>query len=401
MPRPTRGAAGPVFCYEPRMKASTEAPGGAPGSADPARPGGTPKGDPGGDPRRRLPDPALNLEPPVSALRDDITPTGTLFVRNNGTLPEVSPEAAGGWTLEIGGLVGQPLNLTLAGLRGRFEEVELVSAIECAGNGRAEFQPRTDGLPWGHGAVGCARWTGFRLGDLLRAAGVAEGAVYVGFESPDHAIGRPGQAALSRGLPIAKALAPETLVATAMNGAPLTAEHGFPLRIVAPGFPGSAWQKWLRRVVVLDREHDGAKMTGLDYRMPRRPLRPEEAPDPAEFEVITDMPVKSLITEPEEGFRAAGPLTLRGFAWSGHVPVASVEVSGDGGATWHGARLEEAAGPWAWRRFVAEGVAAPRGPVELLARATDRLGRAQPLEPVWNPRGYLNNAVHRVRGEVG
>jgi DMSO/TMAO reductase YedYZ molybdopterin-dependent catalytic subunit len=248
--------------------------------------------------------------------------------------------------------------------------------------------------------VGCARWTGFRLSDLLAEAGPAESAVYVGFESPDHVIGRPGVPVLSRGLPISKALAPETLVACAMNGAPLPAEHGFPLRVVAPGFPGAAWQKWLHRVVVLDHEHDGAKMTGLDYRMPCRPVSPDEMPDPAEFKVITDMPIKSLISEPAEGFEVRAPLTVRGFAWSGHVPVQRVEVSVDGGATWLSATLEPGPGPWAWRRFTAEGLVAPAGPVQVMARATDRLGQSQPLDPVWNPRGYLNNAIHRVDGHM-
>ncbi|MCW8088342.1 sulfite oxidase [Sabulicella glaciei] len=352
------------------------------------------------DVRRRLPDPALNLEPPVSALRQETTPAGTFFVRNNGILPDPDAEAVRVWTLAVGGEVRRPLSLTLAALRERFEEVEIVSVLECAGNGRAGFSPAVEGLPWGHGAVGCARWTGFRLGDLLAEAGVADSAVYVGFESPDHAIGRPGVPALSRGLPIGKALAPETLVAYAMNGAPLTAEHGSPLRIVAPGYPGSAWQKWLHRVVVLDREHDGAKMTGLDYRMPSRPVSPGEEPNPAEFQVITDMPVKSLIHDPAEGFEARGPLTVRGFAWSGHVPVRCVEVSADGGATWQAAKLEPGSGPWAWRRFTIEGLAIPAGPAEVMARATDRQGRSQPLDPAWNPRGYLNNAVHRVRGQV-
>ena len=206
--------------------------------------------------------------------------------------------------------------------------------------------------------------------------------------------------ALSRGLPIAKALAPETLVAYAMNDEPLPFLHGGPLRIVAPGFPGSAWQKWLARIWVRDREHDGEKMTGTNYRLPRRPVAPDGPFDPADFAVIEDMPVKALVTAPAEGFRAAAgaPLAIRGFAWSGHVPVASVAVSADGGATWHAAELEGAGERFAWRRFRAV-LAVPPGPVTLAARATDAAGRAQPLDNApWNPRGYCNNAVHRVRG---
>lgn len=349
---------------------------------------------------RRLADPALNQEPPPHLLRSPITPSRHFFVRNNGTMPEASPDAGTSWVLEVAGLVRRPLCLTIAELRARFPIVEVTAVLECAGNGRTGFSPPVPGLAWGHGAVGCARWTGIRLADLLAEAGAEPGAVYVAHESPDRAMDDPSKPALSRGLPIAKALAPETLLAFGMNGAPLEPVHGFPLRIVAPGFPGSAWQKWLNRLVVLDREHDGAKMTGLDYRMPRQPVLPDETPDPAQFDVITDMPVKSLITEPAEDFRATGPMIVRGFAWSGSIPVARVEVSIDGGAHWHEAALEPADGPWAWRRFTAFTLLPEPGEVEVMARATDLAGNQQPIEPVWNPRGYLNNAVHRIRGRV-
>ncbi|MBS7790821.1 sulfite oxidase [Roseococcus sp. SDR] len=347
-----------------------------------------------------LADPALNQETPPHLLTTPITPTELFFVRNNGTLPEVSPQAAADWTLEVTGCVRRPLSLRLDELRGRFPTVEVTAVLECAGNGRSAFEPPVPGLAWGPGAVGCARWTGVRLADVLAEAGVTAEAVYVAHESPDHAIGAPGQPALSRGLPLAKALAPETLLAFGMNGAPLDPLHGFPLRVVAPGYPGSAWQKWLSRIVVRDREHDGAKMTGLDYRMPRRPIRPGEAPDPSLFDVITDMPVKSLITEPAPGFCTSGPVMVGGFAWSGASEVERVEVSADGGATWQRATLEPGEGPWAWHRFKALMLLPAAGEVELLARATDAAGNAQPMQPVWNPRGYLNNAVHRIRGRM-
>lgn len=347
-----------------------------------------------------LADPALNQETPPHLLDQPITPTPLFFVRNNGSLPAVRHEEAEDWVLEVTGRVARPLTLSLRELRARFPQVELTAVLECAGNGRSGFAPPVPGLAWGHGAVGCARWTGVRLADVLAAAGVAADAAYVGHESPDHALGAPGQPALSRGLPIAKALAPETLLAFGMNGAPLDPLHGFPLRVVAPGFPGAAWQKWLRRILVLDREHDGAKMTGLDYRMPRRPVQPGETPDPAIFEVITDMPVKCLITEPAADFSASGPVSVAGFAWSGAVPVERVEVSADGGANWQRAELEPGEGRWAWRRFHALLDLPGRGEVELMARAMDVAGKTQPLEPAWNPRGYLNNAVHRIRGRA-
>lgn len=300
-----------------------------------------------------LTDPALNQETPPHLLRAPLTPTPLFFVRNNGTVPALLRGAEQDWRLEVTGLVERPLSLSLGELRESLPVVDVTAVLECAGNGRSGFTPPVPGLAWGDGAVGCARWTGIRLADVLSHAGLRKGAVYVAHESPDHVVGAPGQPALSRGLPIGKALSPETLLAFGMNGAPLDLLHGFPLRVVAPGYPGSAWQKWLTRLEVRDCEHDGAKMTGLDYRMPRRSVRPDETPDPAMFSVITDMPVKSLITEPAEDFRASGPMIVSGFAWSGAVPVWRVDVSVDGGHTWLPASLEQGAGPWAWRRFTA------------------------------------------------
>jgi DMSO/TMAO reductase YedYZ molybdopterin-dependent catalytic subunit len=188
-----------------------------------------------------------------------------------------------------------------------------------------------------------------------------------------------------------------------VNGAPLATLHGAPLRIVAPGYPGSAWQKWLSRIWVRDREHDGEKMTGTNYRLPREPVGPGETIDPKRFDVITDMLVRSVITAPAEGFTApAGePLEVRGFAWSGHTPVASVAVSADGGTTWTQAALEPASDRFAWRRFRAGVRPQQGGPVTLCARATDAAGVSQPLTSAeWNPRGYCNNGVHRIGGRI-
>ena len=346
-------------------------------------------------------DAALNAEPPVAALDRDITPIEAFFVRNNGLLPDIGD--SGDWTLAIDGEVDRPAVWTLAGLRQHFETVTVTAVLECAGNGRGQLDPATDGLPWGLGAVGCARWTGVRLADVLEHATPKASAVYTGHHSPDHPAGKPEKPAISRGLPLAKALAPETLVAFGMNDGPLPLLHGGPLRIVAPGFPGSAWQKWLNRISLRPHEHDGEKMGGTDYRLPRLPLAPGDPLDPAQFAVITDMPVKSLITRPLAGFAApAGQdIAVSGFAWSGAVPVAALCVSADGGASWREAVLEPGEGAFAWRRFSAAIPAAEAGPMTIMARATDALGRSQPLDPPWNPRGYCNNVVQRVEGTVG
>jgi sulfite oxidase len=343
----------------------------------------------------------LNAEPALSMLGDDITPIDAFFIRNNGTLPETG--AVEDWRLTIDGEVERPTVWSIAELRARFEVVTLTAVLECAGNGRSQFSPATDGLAWRLGAVGCARWTGVRLKDVLDHAGVKPSAVYTGHYAPDRSYSNAAKPALSRGLPIAKALSPETLIAFEMNGEPLPALHGGPLRIVAPGYPGSAWQKWLDRISLRDREHDGEKMGGTDYRMPRRPVPPGEALDPAEFEVIIDMPVKSLISSPVPGFTMAvgETLAVEGFAWSGAIPLAGVRVSGDGGESWREVELAAGESEFAWRRFRTEFVIDQPGPVAVMAQAYDVAGNVQPIDAVWNPRGYCNNQVQRVTGAAG
>jgi DMSO/TMAO reductase YedYZ molybdopterin-dependent catalytic subunit len=349
-----------------------------------------------------MPDMAFNAEALPQNLDSDITPISEFFVRNNGTLPDLGDDAVATWRLEIDGEVEQPSSFTIGDLKRRFEVVSATAVLECAGNGRAFFDPATDGVPWRLGAVGCALWTGVRLRDVLQFVGVKATAVYTGHYSPDKKLGSLAPA-ISRGLPIAKAFAEETLIAFAMNGEPLPLLHGGPLRVVAPGFPGSAWQKWLTRISLLEREHDGEKMTGTDYRLPTVPVKPGEVFDPAAFAVITDIPVKSLVTHPPGVFEAkqGDIIEVRGYAWSGHDPVASVAVSVNGGASWLRADLGELPSRFAWRRFHALVYFDEAGVLEVLARATTLSGRSQPLEsPPWNPRGYCNNTVHRVAGNI-
>ncbi len=347
--------------------------------------------------------PELNAEAPAHLLDDDITPVSRLFTRNTGRIPVFGTEQITRWTLAIDGCVSQPQSWTIGALREEFEIVSESAVMECAGNGRAFFPDPVGPTPWRHGAVGCVQWTGVRLTDLLQRCGVLPHAVYTGHHSPDVTLDGRGPA-ISRGLPIAKALASETLVAFAINDEPLPLLHGGPLRVVVPGYPGAASQKWITRIEVRDREHDGERMRDGHYRMPRTTLRYGNDYDSAQFEVITDMPVKSLITSPHEGFAApqGQPLHARGHAWSGHTPVAGVELSFDGGASWRPADLAAPTGRFAWRRFTLTLAAPKPGPIEIAARATDVSGRAQPLECVaWNPRGYCNNMVHRVRGMIG
>jgi DMSO/TMAO reductase YedYZ molybdopterin-dependent catalytic subunit len=279
--------------------------------------------------------PELNAETPAHLLDDDITPTRLLFARNTGAMPVLSEADIAGWTLRLDGLVRHPRTWTVAALRREFETVAETAVMECAGNGRAFFAEPVRLVKWRHGAVGCVQWSGVRLGDLLRRCALLPQATYTGHYSPDLYLDGSGPA-LSRGLPIGKALAPETLVAFAINGEPLSHLHGAPLRLVVPGYPGASFQKWLTRIEVRDREHDGERMRDGHYRMPRQPVRPGEPYDNSDFEVITDIPVKSLITSPREGFlhRADASLVINGHAWSGHVPPERVELSFDGGGSW-------------------------------------------------------------------
>jgi DMSO/TMAO reductase YedYZ molybdopterin-dependent catalytic subunit len=237
-----------------------------------------------------------------------------------------------------------------------------------------------------------------RLRDVLNAAGVKDSAVYTGHYGNDpHLSGDPEKVAISRGVPIAKALEEDTLIAWAMNGEPLPAIHGFPLRLVVPGYPGSASQKWLTRIWVRDQVHDGPKMGGYSYRLPAYPVAPGTEVPEADMVVMETMPVKSLITSPATRTQHDGlSLDVRGHAWA-DGEVAAVHVSHDFGQTWQEAALEAPVNRYAWQHFTATVDLPQPGYYEIWSRATDTDGRVQPVTtPGWNPRGYGNNMVHRI-----
>ena len=352
-----------------------------------------------------LNDRPVNIETPAHLLDDAVTPVERLFVRNNGLLPNVARLAADDWQVEFAGeSCLRPGKLTLADLKSRFEHHTLQLQIECGGNGRSEFYPPASGNQWTTGAVGCPEWTGARLADVLDWCGVRGDAVYVAYEGADlHLSGDPTKRPISRGVPLAKAREKESLLAWGMNGEPLPLMHGQPLRMLCAGWPASVSGKWVNRIRIRDRVHDGEKMTGKSYRVPCEPVAPgAEVPDD-NMCIIGSMPVRSLVTFPRSG--ATQPLgealALRGHAWAGDSRVRSIYTSIDFGATWQKAKLERPANRLAWQRFRQSIEFPGRGYYEVWARAEDSEGRSQPMVlPGWNPRGYLNNACHRIAVSV-
>lgn len=342
----------------------------------------------------------LNMETPAHLLDDLFTPASRLFVRNNGLPPTLEGVSDENWFLQIDGEVERPLKFSIAELKERFESVTLRMQMECGGNGRRYFSLGASGNQWGFGAVGCPEWTGVRLADVLRYAGLKSTATYTAHYGADiHLSGDPDKAPISRGVPIEKAMEPHTLIAWAIGGEDMPGLNGHPLRLVVPGWPGSCSQKWLTRIVVRDQVHDGAKMNGQSYRIPAYPVAPgTEVPD-EDMVIIEAMPIKSLITFPETGVKRmpGRAFEVRGHAWAGESQVARVDVSIDFGATWAEAALSPPVNKYAWQRWRRDIELPDIGYYEIWARATDNAGRTQPATtPGWNPRGYLNNMQHRI-----
>ena len=346
-----------------------------------------------------LNDRPLNAETPAHLLDDPVTPNNRHFVRNNGLLPEMALNMdATGWTLTVDGEVHRPMELALDELKSTFPTVSLKLQVECGGNGRAFFNPPAKGNQWTVGAVGNAEWTGVRYADLLKAAGVKDTVIYTAHYGMDaHLSGDPAKLPISRGVPIHKALDPHSLIAFAMNGEPIPALNGFPVRVVCPGWPGSTSQKWLRRIELRNVVHDGPKMTGTSYRVPYYPVAPGAKVPKEDFRIIESMPVKSLITTPETNTAIAGRETeIRGQAWAGDRWVRGVQLSIDFGATWIDTDLAPPPNPFSWQQWHTTVSFPEQGYYEIWARATDNHGDMQPFAVNWNPKGYLNNSMHRI-----
>ncbi len=337
---------------------------------------------------------ARNHGLPLEALRYEVTPPGLHYVLVHYDIPAAD---AARWSLSVGGRVRTPLALDLAALRALPAVTHRVT-MECAGNGRARLTPRPVSQPWLVEAMGTADWTGVPLRLVLAEAGVRPDAVEAVFTGADHGIERGVEQDYRRSLPVAAATGqdPEVLIAYAMNGAPLPPQHGFPLRLVVPGWYGMAHVKWLREITLVAAPFTGFQQT-VAYRYRYSADDPDDPGEP-----VTRIAPRALMVPP--GFPDfmtrtrvvhPGPVPLEGRAWSGHGAVARVEVSADGGRSWARAEVAPQAHRWAWQAWSCVWRAAP-GRHTLTVRATDSEGRTQPLEQPWNRGGFGNNMVQHV-----
>ncbi len=356
----------------------------------------------------------LNGGPTPQAQRASfVTPNHLFFVRTHGEVPHLDPADV---VLRIEGLVERPSSLTLEDLAQRFERTSVLATLVCAGQRRSELlevAPVPGELPWNAEAVSTARWEGWRLSDVLLAAGLREGAAHVASEGHNRVEQNGQRFRFGTSIPLAKALAPEVLLADTMNGEPLPREHGAPLRLVVPGYIGARQVKWLRRIEVRDAPSENYYQAKA-YRL--YPSGQGDEPDPATGFALGEASVNCLICDPSDGARVDGDrITVRGYAYGGGGrPIVRVEVSVDGGQRWTVARFDDLAGDgtphvaadpfagrFAWRFFSAD-VTCPAGAdIEVVARAWDEAANTQPASTreVWNVKGYMNNAWSRVRLE--
>jgi DMSO/TMAO reductase YedYZ molybdopterin-dependent catalytic subunit len=334
----------------------------------------------------------VDLETPVEYFNTWLTPVPHFFVRNHMYEPVRldAPE----WRLSVGGEVEKPVTLSLAELS-KLETHSVVNTLECAGNGRSLHRPQVPGVQWGKGAVSTARFSGPRLRDVLQRAAVKPTGKHVMFRGLDEVPGKVPP--FIRSIPIEKALDSDTLIATHMNGQPLSKHHGFPARALAPGWIGAASCKWLTEIKLLDAEFAGNFMSPA-YRWPNQPVKPGDSVKPEDTHPLTALSVKSVISGPSDGATIkTGKVAVHGAAWAGEADITKVEISTDNGTTWNPAKLGHDQAHYAWRLWTYDWKAAKPGDYTIQSRATDTQRRTQPSTPAWNPSGYLYNAVDQVK----
>ncbi len=337
----------------------------------------------------------VDLESPVGYFNTWLTPVPRFFIRNH--MHEPSELDPADWRLSLGGEVEKPTTLNLAELS-KMESHSVVNTLECAGNGRSLYQPQVPGVQWGKGAVGTGRFSGPRLRDVLQRAGVKSTGKHVMFRGLDEVPGKVPP--FIRSIPIEKALDADTLIATQMNGSALTRHHGFPARILVPGWVGAASCKWITEIKVLDEEFAGNFMSPA-YRLPNEPVKPGETAKPEDTHPVTALSVKSVISGPAEGaqVRPSG-VAVHGAAWAGEADIVKVEISTDGGKAWSSAALSQQKARYAWRLWTYQWKPGKTGDYTIMSRATDSHGRTQPTTAGWNPSGYLYNAIDEVNIHV-
>lgn len=339
--------------------------------------------------------------PPEQAGLEAVTPVSRFFTRNHAPIPAVDPAS---WRLRVRGLVREPLALSLADLGRRFDRHRVPATLVCAGLRREELarvRPIPGELVWGLEPAGTAVWGGVVLRDVLLAAGVLDAAAHVGLTGLDAVERHERRFGFGGSIPMAKAMAPEVLLADEMNGAPLTPLHGAPLRLVVPGYIGARSVKWLGEIELRAGPSENY-FQGEAYRV-QHTVNPADPRDVRSGRALGEQALNTVVLTPTEGATVpAGPVTIAGWAiGGGRHPLDRVEVSADGGTRWTVAELDPPVGAWTWQRWRTT-VVLGAGPAEVLARAWDGAGTGQPerIEEVWNVKGYANNAWHRVSVRV-
>ncbi len=332
-----------------------------------------------------------DLESLPEYLASWITPTDKFFVRQHLPRPKID---AGAFRVNVGGMVSTPASLSVDDLR-KLPQLTLAATLECAGNGRGNFQPRIPGLQWNKGAIGNAQWRGPKLKDVLARAGASAQAKYVDFDGADVPVGKVPE--FIRSIPMRKAMLETTILALEMNGQPLPDLHGFPLRLIVPGWDGASWVKWVNSIQVQAQSNPGFYMATA-YKYPKVAPAPGGAVKPEDMDVLEGMAVKSFFAtpSPETKVKMGSTVRFAGIGWGGENRLARVDVSTDGGATWRPAALGKEDMAFAWRTFSFEWKAARPGYTVVCCRASDAAGRTQPIDAAWNPSGYLNNSVERL-----
>lgn len=327
-----------------------------------------------------------DYEMTLDGFKDWITPVEHFYIRNHHYVPDVK---LSDWSLKVDGNVANALTLSLDDLR-KLPRVTQIAVVECAGNGRTFYQPRLPGMQWKYGGVANGKWTGVRLIDVLKKAGAKDSTREILFDGEDVPIGKMPK--FQRTVPLRKAYDPDTILAFELNGKPIPMDHGFPLRLIVPGWAGDSWVKWVRHIEVLDHEFDGFWMKTA-YRHPPNPVPPGTAVPPDQMVPVTDLPIKSVIATPGGNWIPPGRTKISGAAWSNGAAITGVDVSTDGGKTWQPSKLGRDRAKYAWRLWSMDWKPSAEGSYMLLARAKDDAGNVQPLQQQWNPSGYLWNVA--------